>query len=748
MYRRAAEPTRRAPPGAERDRMSDTIAKPSPVRVTAPTSTNADAIANRIGAEVADQVFITPRVLDRGAFDEYAEGLKSLIREAAGRGQSLQTAMVDVKSMGDSLRQATDELKKRLETTVKIMPALEQRLGKAEQVLQLAASDAKLAEHFEKTLNRLLAEHVARLEARIGEVVTGAEQRLNSLFEVAQGRVQTLDAQAQAHAQARINELQDRLATMSERTISRAEATQVRLTHELEESLKKVTALRDDLGTRGENWNTQLSARFSESQQRAESLDRQLAQRAEAIVGHATQQLQEIAQRSGMVSQEFSAKADGLQARLRALTNEAETRAKSLGTPLNQLQQKIESQLGDAQARVSAIAGPTLSKLEALQSQMQSLANNNAGELRRQAASLQNELSSHGESLRARLTAEMESLESRLSKASTEVDTRLRPVADATRELIAELDQRIAKVRFEFEAAAGPTLARLDTLCLRAAEVMNEATRDGSGAVLQSLLAKADQLRLDAIDAASGFGAIRDQVEIAKRDLSQLLLSAAEDMDRQHTRQEKLLETMNASAQDLDRLWSRHASLQGAIDESIVLAETAARAVAGQAMAIRGASRALETRTTPSAKPDAVAPAAPIAPAAPPSHTGSTTHDSNESQATPASPVEQAIASPIEQAAAPIDEPSAHAIDQTPATSIDYPIAHDDVTTNPAAWGLSPEVMRDALAETYGLAAAEEMTRHAEPPPSAAEDPHATSETALPPIVQGVLDRLRDRLTH
>jgi len=455
-----------------------------------------------------------------------------------------------------------------------------------------------------------------------------------------------------------------------------------------------------------------------------------------------------------MVSQEFSAKADGLQARLRALTTEAETRAKSLGTPLNQLQQKIESQLGDAQARVSAIAGPTLSKLEALQSQMQALANNNAGELRRQAASLQNELSSHGESLRARLTAEMESLESRLSKASTEVDTRLKPVADATRELIGELDQRIAKVRFEFEAAAGPTLARLDTLCLRAAEVMNEATREGSGAVLQSLLAKADQLRLDAIDAASGFGAIRDQVEIAKRDLSQLLLSAAEDMDRQHARQEKLLETMNASAQDLDRLWSRHASLQGAIDESIVLAETASRAVAGQAMAIRSASKAADTRTTPSAKPGAGAPVAAvsatpaiIAPASPASPATTSTHVSTDAQAAPVSTADHVIASPSEQVVAAIDELSARAIDETPAASIDYPIAHDDVTTNPAAWGLSPDVMRDALAETYGLAAAEEMTRHAEPPP-AAESSHATSNAALPPSVQGVLDRLRDRLTH
>lgn len=720
--------------------MSDTITKPSPLRVSSTATPSADANAGQAAAAVADRVFITPRVLDRGAFDEYAEGLKSLIREASGRGQSLQTAMVDVKSMGDSLRQATDELKRRLEATVKIMPALEQRLGKAEQVLQLAASDSKLAEHFEKTLNRLLAEHVARLEARIAEVVTGAEQRLNSLFEVAGGRLQTLDAQAQAQAQSRINELQDRLAALSERTVSKAEATQARLAHELDETIRKAAALRDEITTRGESWSAQLSARFNESQQRAETLDRQLAQRAEAIVGHAGQQLQEIAQRSGMISQEFGAKADGLQARLRALTGEAESRAKSLGAPLTQLQQKIESQLGEAQARVSKIAGPTLDRLETLRAQMEALANTNAGELRRQAASLQNELSSHGESLRARLAGEMESLEARLAKASAEVDTRLRPVADATRQLIAELDQRIAKVRFEFEAAAGPTLARLDALCLRAAEVMDQATKDGSGSVLESLLAKADQLRIDATNAASSFGAIRDQVEIARRDMAQLLLTAAEDMDRQHARQQSLLESMNAAAADLDRLWARHASLQGAIDESIVVAETAARAVAGQAVAMRRSSHATEpgkikphhsmaeldtTATTAIGTPITADPA-PVESATTPrpgtsesmtpgAHEGATTHS-------------------------PPAEPSS-------ATSVDHPIAHDDVTTDPAAWGISPEMMRDALAETYGPAAAEELTRR-HPPGGTEPIASNSAEGSLPPSVQGVLDRLRDRLSH
>lgn len=717
--------------------MSETIAKPSPVRV----SPSGAPSAEHMSAHVVDQVFLTPRVLDRGAFDEYAEGLKSLIREASGRGQTLQTAMVDVKSMGDSLRQATDELKKRLETTVKIMPLLEQKLGKAEQVLQLAASETKLAEHFESTLQRLLSEHVARLEARIAEVVTGAEQRLNSLFEVANGRVQTLDAQAAAQAQARINEMQDRLATIAERTITKAETTQARIAHELDEAQQRATSLRDELNTRGEAWSTQLSSRFTESQQRAESLDRQLAQRAESIVARAGQQLQEMAQRSGMLSQEFVAKADGLQSRLRALSNEAEARAKNLGAPLSQLQQKIESQLGDAQARVAAIAGPTLTKLEALQTQMQSLATSSAGELRRQAASLQNELSSHGESLRARLAGDMDSLEARLAKTSSEIDTRLKPVAESTRQLIGELDQRIGKVRFEFEAAAGPTLARLDALCLRAADVMDQAGQDGSGTVLESLLAKADHLRRDAMDAASGFGAIRDQVEIAKRDMSSLLLAAAEDMDRQHTRQESLLAAMNAAARDLDRLWARHSSLQGAIDETVVVAETAARAVRGQALAMMAAR-------TPEGSSASLTPCSAGASAcnSPTTMAGEHSMTAVEMLAQPAG--EQSILPPP----ADIRIETPQVASDEPISSRNRPFAHDDATTDPAAWGLTPEAMRDALAETYGLATAEEMTRvEAKPEPGSPPSPSGDgtgSPATLPPGVQGVIDRLRDRLAH
>lgn len=56
--------------------------------------------------------------------------------------------------------------------------------------------------------------------------------------------------------------------------------------------------------------------------------------------------------------------------------------------------------------------------------------------------------------------------------------------------------------------------------------------------------------------------------------------------------------------------------------------------------------------------------------------------------------------------------------------------------------------MRNALAETYGLAAAEEMTRHTEPVPTTEETASTSADRPLPPSMQGVLDRMHNRLSH
>lgn len=141
-------------------------------------------------AEVTDQVFITPRVLDQGAFREYTDSLKGLIREAGGRRTELRTDTDEARQLGENLSEAAQRLRERLETTAKLLPALDNRVRRAEAIMAQAADDAQLTEQIEKRF----ADRLEAMEARIAASIEAAEARL----EAVEGRFAELHEQTVA----------------------------------------------------------------------------------------------------------------------------------------------------------------------------------------------------------------------------------------------------------------------------------------------------------------------------------------------------------------------------------------------------------------------------------------------------------------------------------------------------------------------------------------------------------------------
>ena len=85
-----------------------------------------------------EQVFLSPRVVDERAFEELSGSLKGLIKDAAGQSRALIATTGEVKLLGDQLREATKELQARVETAVRVIPTLDQRMNRAEQLLDAA----------------------------------------------------------------------------------------------------------------------------------------------------------------------------------------------------------------------------------------------------------------------------------------------------------------------------------------------------------------------------------------------------------------------------------------------------------------------------------------------------------------------------------------------------------------------------------------------------------------------------------
>lgn len=122
--------------------------------------------------QVASEIFLSPRVIDQRSFEELSTLLRGLVKDAASQGRTLINTTGEVKSISQQLREATKELQTRVETAVRVVPTLDQRVAKAEQVLEkatgeLAAREQSIRELVSKeasldraALQKLVQEHL------------------------------------------------------------------------------------------------------------------------------------------------------------------------------------------------------------------------------------------------------------------------------------------------------------------------------------------------------------------------------------------------------------------------------------------------------------------------------------------------------------------------------------------------------------------------------------------------------------
>ncbi|MCA9287221.1 MAG: hypothetical protein KDA05_01470 [Phycisphaerales bacterium] len=78
-------------------------------------------------SETIEEVFLTPRVLDGRAFEDYSASLTRLIKDASAEGQTLSRTAADVRVLKEQLGEAAGEAQRRLDTAMKVVAALERR---------------------------------------------------------------------------------------------------------------------------------------------------------------------------------------------------------------------------------------------------------------------------------------------------------------------------------------------------------------------------------------------------------------------------------------------------------------------------------------------------------------------------------------------------------------------------------------------------------------------------------------------
>ncbi|KAA0212693.1 MAG: hypothetical protein DYG94_14005 [Leptolyngbya sp. PLA3] len=239
--------------------------------------------------EAADEVFLTPRVLDQGAFREYSESLKSLIREANGKRTDLRTDSEDARQLCENLTTMAARLRERLETTAKLLPTLDDRVKRAERLLEVAADKSRLPERVEEMLRAGVAEMhkrvedvIAQAEARLKQVearyqrVRAACEESGAALENVKGRLD----EAASLATVRLDELERRLAGAEEQAARGIE----RLTETAEQTCRQVRHQAEVAMQGLEQRVGQVLAEVGPAVQAAEDLRQELARRVEEAV--------------------------------------------------------------------------------------------------------------------------------------------------------------------------------------------------------------------------------------------------------------------------------------------------------------------------------------------------------------------------------------------------------------------------------------------------------------------------------
>jgi ABC-type transporter Mla subunit MlaD len=187
----------------------------------------------------AEAVFLTPRVLDQGAFDAMAGELKGLIQDADGQGQNLRKTTDDVKGLTGALRTALIELQNRLERAGKVSPTLEHWVVEARELTAKGIDPKRVTKELERAIEGIVESRKAEFEHSVAPTVETLRQlrremdRMKANIEAAiEGALTGAEARVaslEARARAAVDAMNDRAAEIERAMGERFAAAEDRL---------------------------------------------------------------------------------------------------------------------------------------------------------------------------------------------------------------------------------------------------------------------------------------------------------------------------------------------------------------------------------------------------------------------------------------------------------------------------------------------------------------------------------------
>lgn len=197
--------------------------------------------------DTQSQIFLSPRVIDRAAFEEFGASLKSMIQQASESGKALTAAAGSAEAVQKRLTEIGPSLETRLAAASAALASIESRAAEATNLYTKAATHAATVSQAEARIGQLVGDKIAAVESRMAQleeatkirvealkaqgqsILLGVQESLEQTLRQSAEKMQSLDAgvstkiaRALDRAQADAAELETRLSQISGRVANLA----------------------------------------------------------------------------------------------------------------------------------------------------------------------------------------------------------------------------------------------------------------------------------------------------------------------------------------------------------------------------------------------------------------------------------------------------------------------------------------------------------------------------------------------
>lgn len=331
-------------------------------------SVTSESVGEVKSTKKSSAVFVSTRVVDKTAFEEYAGSLRELIESADVQGTTLRRSVGDVKDLAQDVRKAAGDLQKRLDAAGKLSPTLLNLIERAETLSREPVDKARVS----KELERLTDAEIRRAAEGAKAAAEGSIHLLKKMtakIDEAQAKVASctdesaLDTLIQAVVDRQMDRVQERVIARLDRELTRRVA-------EAETVAQRLTELTDAALARAERAEARLVATEAELAMKAATIAQSAAERfsmAEDRLWASERRAEAAAVRAGdltTLGARCAATAEAAVARVTGSLNDtitaAEARAKAsgeqIGTFLDSLLPNIEIRLDDATEKAATLA--------------------------------------------------------------------------------------------------------------------------------------------------------------------------------------------------------------------------------------------------------------------------------------------------------------------------------------------------------------------------------------------------------